>query len=152
MGGNLDQQVAEGEIVAGEAPFLRPEDESYAAAAIEFLLDARGKIGEGDYRLLRAAIGEGSGAGDQGALRQRLFQAPFTLCVLEQFFRTYRGPGLAPVRLVRRDDSKMQEAEVGHSPRRRSYIEGVARGDKDNIDAVAMGFGEQAMIVAESCR
>jgi hypothetical protein len=46
----------------------------------------------------------------------------------------------------------MQEAEVGHSPRRRSYIEGVARGDKDNIDAVAMGFGEQAMIVAESCR
>jgi hypothetical protein len=41
---------------------------------------------------------------------------------------------------------------VFHGPRRRSYIEGVARLDEDDFEAVALGFDEQEMIVEPSCR
>jgi hypothetical protein len=39
------------------------------------------------------------------------------------------------------------KAEVGHRPRRRSYIEGVAGRDQHHIEAFALGFREHAMIV-----
>ncbi len=67
---------------------------------------------------------------------------------MEEGFGSYGGFGFAPVGLVGRDDGEMREAEVGHGPRRRSDIEGIARGDEDDFDAVALGFGEQGMIVA----
>ena len=44
-----------------------------------------------------------------------------------------------------RADSEVPEAKVGHCTRCCSYIEGIARGDEDDVDAVAMGFGEQGI-------
>jgi hypothetical protein len=37
--------------------------------------------------------------------------------------------GFAPVGGVGRGEAEIREAEVGHGPGHRSYIEGVARGD-----------------------
>ena len=65
--------------------------------------------------------------------------------VLEEIRGADGGLRLAPVGLVRGDHGEVREAEVGHGPRRRSYIEGIARGDEDDFDAVALGFGEQGM-------
>jgi hypothetical protein len=95
--------VAKGEIVAGEAALFRPEDQGHAAAAVQVPYDARGQIRQRYDLLLRPAIGEGRGAGDQGALGQRLCQAFRAFCVLEQFFGADGGLGLAPVGLVGRD-------------------------------------------------
>jgi 2-phosphoglycerate kinase len=39
------------------------------------------------------------------------------------------------------------EAEVGHRPRRSSYIKGVAGRDQHHVEPFALGFREHAMIV-----
>jgi len=68
---------------------------------------------------------------------------------LEEIFGVDGRLCLAPVRLVRSDDCEARKAEVGHSPCRRSYIEGIARGDEDDFDAVAFAFSEQDAILGQ---
>jgi hypothetical protein len=52
------------------------------------------------------------------------------------------------MRVIGSGDGEAPKAEVGHGPRRCSYIEGIARGDEDDFDAVALVFGEQDAILA----
>jgi hypothetical protein len=52
------------------------------------------------------------------------------------------------VRRIGSHHRQPRKAEVGHGPRRRSYIEGVARRNKHHADAVALVFSQQEMIVA----
>ena len=68
VGGNLDENVAEGEVFAGEAVLFRAEDEGDAAAAGKLPRHQRRQMGQSHHRLLRLAIGEGSSADDQGAM------------------------------------------------------------------------------------
>lgn len=55
---------------------------------------------------------------------------------------------LAPMLLKRRHHGQPPKAEVRHGPRRRSYIEGIARLDQHHFDAFALGFGRQVVILA----
>jgi hypothetical protein len=43
----------------------------------------------------------------------------------------------------------VEQAEVGHGARYRSYIQGIARGDQDHVEQVALGFREHEMIVKQ---
>jgi hypothetical protein len=72
VGGDLDQDVAPGEVFAGKSMFFRAEDQGDAAAAGQFLGDQRSEFGKQDNPLLRLAPGEGSGADDQGAIGDSL--------------------------------------------------------------------------------
>jgi len=55
--------------------------------------------------------------------------------------------GFAEVFFIGRDDGEAGEAEVGHGPRRRADVERIARRDEDHVEAVAMGFCEQEIIL-----
>ena len=68
-----------------------------------------------------------------------------------QLLRHWREQGLrlAPMFLIRRDHAQVREAKVRYSPRRRSYIEGIARGDEYHCNAIALAFCEQDAILGQ---
>ena len=65
----------------------------------------------------------------------------------EQIGRADGGACFAPVRGVGGDDGEPVKAEVGHGAGRRADVEGIARGDENHFEAVALGFWRQEMIV-----
>ena len=65
---NLNEGVAPGEVLAGEAVFFRTEDEGDAAAAGHLLLNERSQVMQFDHRLLGLAIGECSCPEDERAV------------------------------------------------------------------------------------
>ncbi len=60
VGGDFDEYIAVGKIVAGEAVFLRAEDESGAVGGGEFPGKERGEIGQGNDGLARLSMGDGA--------------------------------------------------------------------------------------------
>ncbi len=88
-------------------------------------------------------MGERAGAEDKGAVCDSCGEVLRTVGVLEKTFGLDCGPGLAPVRLIGRDNGEMREAEVGHGARDGANVERVARTDEDDLDVVALGSGEQ---------
>jgi len=147
VGGDLEEQMAEGEIVAREAVLFRSEHEGYAAARFEIDLDQWPEIGKRYDALLRLAIGQSSGSDDQGAGGDGFGEGRMLMGVFEEFRSADGGAGLAPVRLKGSDDGEVREAEVGHGAGRCADVEGVAGGDEDDVDAVALEIGKQEMIV-----
>jgi hypothetical protein len=89
---------------------------------------------------------ERSGANHERAIGHSLRQALHAFRVLEQVRGADGRLRFAPVGLIRSDHGHAREAEVGHGPRRGSYIEGIARRDEDDVELVALGFGEQRPI------
>jgi len=136
MCGNFDEMVAEGKIVACEAAFFRSEDESDAAG---FSLEDGCKQRERDDGLLGLAVGEGSGAEDEGAVGDGFLERLGCARGCEQLFGADGGFGFAPVGFVGSDDGEARETEVGHGARGRSYIERIARRDEDDFELVALG-------------
>jgi hypothetical protein len=126
---------------------LRAEDQGDAPAAGEFPGGQRGQIRQRDDRLLGLAVGEGSGAGNKGAVGYCLGKIRAFDRVLEQFGCADGGASFAPVRRVGSGDREAGEPEVGHGARSGAYIEGIARGDENDFDAVELGFCQQGMIV-----
>ena len=65
----------------------------------------------------------------------------------EEFRSADGGAGFAPVGLVGCNNGEVGEAEVGHRTRDRANVEGIARGDEDDGDAIALEWSEQEMIL-----
>jgi hypothetical protein len=149
VGGNNCEQMAKGEVSLREAALFRAENEGDAAAARDFFLYEWGEIWKRNDRLFGLAVRERAGANDKGAICQRVGEALRDSRVFEQFVGTNSGLCLAPVRLVWSDDGQAREAEVGHGSRRRAYIEGIARGDENHFNAIALVFGEQDVILGQ---
>jgi hypothetical protein len=145
MGGDLDEEMAEGEIVAGEAALFRAENDRDAVGALTFLDEIREK-GELDDGLVRLAVGDGRGSDNESAVGDRLLEGVDAAGVLEQSFRANGRFGLAPVWLIRGDDGEAGEAEVGEGAGGCSYIEGIARRDEDDVEVLALGWGEQELM------
>jgi hypothetical protein len=133
------------EILLRKATFLRAKDEGYAIAARSLSAHQRRQFGQRNHWLLGLAMLERACAYDQRAVGYCLCQILGDFGVLEQVRGADRGLCLAPVRLIRSDDGEALEAEVGHGSRRRSYIEGIARGGEDYFEAVALRFAEQGI-------
>ena len=140
VGGDGDEDVAPGEVFAGEAVLFRTEDEGDAAAPAEFAGDERGEVREGDDRLLGLAVGERAGAENESGGGEGLGQGGGFQGVGEQPGRAYGGTGFAPMGGVWGDDGEAQEAEVGHGAGDRPDVEGVAGGDEDDVKPV-LGSG-----------
>ena len=146
---NDGEDVAAREIFLCEAPLFRAEDEAYAAAASELFLDERRQFRQRNDRLLGLAMLERAGANDQRAVGYRIREALRAFGVLEETFGMDGGLGFAPICFKGSDNGEAREAEVGHGSRRRSYIEGVARRDEDDFNAVALVLGEQDAILLQ---
>jgi hypothetical protein len=127
-----------------EAVFFRAEDKGDAAAAGDFPLDEWGNIWQGNEWLVGLAVLERACAHDEGAIGYGICERLCVARALEQIFGVDCGLCLAPIRLIRSDDGHAGEAEVGHGSRGRSYIEGIARRDEDDFNAIALVFGEQS--------
>ena len=93
-------------------------------------------------------MGEGSGADDQRAIRDRFGEGLGFVRVWSRFRRTDRGLGFAPVRLEGSHDARRREAEVGHGARAAAPMLSGLRGEtRTTSSRVALGFGEQGPIV-----
>jgi hypothetical protein len=68
----LDEEVAEGEVVTGEAVLFGTEDKGDAASASEFGMDHGSQGGKRNDGLLGFAMSEGPGAEDKGAISDGL--------------------------------------------------------------------------------
>jgi methylthioribulose-1-phosphate dehydratase len=150
FGGDDRQQMTVTEVVAGEAAFLRTKHQRNLAAARQLAADALTELGQRHNRLLGLATGKRPGAHHQRAIGDGFGKALCARGVLENGFGADGRLRLPPVRLIRRDDGEMLDAEVRHGPRRRSNIERVARRNQDNLDAVELSFGEQGAIVVRA--
>ena len=149
VGGDLDEQMAPGEVFAGEAVFFRTEDEGDAGGA--FLFDIGSEIRKGEDGLLGLAMSEGSGADDEGAVGDGLGQALCAAGLLEDIFRPDSRLRFAPVGLVGRNDGEIREAEVGHGAGGGADVEGIAR--RDQHDADGIGFrGQKTIVVPRRAR
>ena len=138
IGGDLKEQMAEGEVVAREAVFFRAKDKRYATASFKLIPDKRGEIGKRDHALFRLAIGQSPRAEDEGGGGDGVRAGRMLVSVFEEFRRADGGVGFAPVSLERSDDGEVRKAEVGHGPGHRADIERVAWGDEHDVDAVAL--------------
>ena len=147
MGWDDAEQVTATEVVAREAALLRPENQRNASSAGQFGGDAAAEIGQRHHRLLGLAGSERPGADHQRAIFDGIREALRAFGVLEEGFGPNGRLGLAPVRLIGRDDREMREAEVGHGSRRRADVERVARRDEHDLDAVELAGGEQGAIL-----
>ena len=125
--------VAEGEVFASEAVFFGAEDDGdLAGCMVEFAGDDGSELIEGDDGLFGFAVGEGAGAEDERAVADGFGEGGHFGGVGEEFGSANGGTGFAPVRLIRRHDGEMSEAEVGHGARDRADVEGVARRDEND--------------------
>ncbi len=150
VGGDGDENVAVREVFAGEAVLFRTEDKDDAAAAVEFARHKRGQVGEGDDRLLGLAVGKRAGADYQGGCGHGLGKSGGFNGVGEQPGCANGRTGFAPMGRPGGDDGEAREAEVGHGAGHRPDVEGVARGDEDDVETVlgaGLGWKGQRMIV-----
>jgi len=145
IGRDYGEYVAVREIFQGQAAFLRAEDESDVAAAGKLFLDEGRQFRQRNHRLLGLSVVERGCADDERAIGYRVGQGLSVAGILEKVRGANGRFRLAPMGLVGSNHGEAPETEVGHGPRRRSYIEGIARGDEDDVEAVAMGFGEQGI-------
>ena len=76
-----------------------------------------------------------------------LSQGRGLLRALEQFRRTDRRAGLAPVGRVGRNNGQLREAKVRHGPRRGPDIERIPRRDEHDMEAIVLGCGRQTTSV-----
>ena len=141
VGGDLDQDVAVGEVFAGEAVFFRAEDEGYAAgdAGDAFAFDEGSEMGKGNYRLFGLAVGQGSGAGDESAMGHGFGESFCPFGVLQKAFCADSGFHLLPMRFPGGDDGETRETEVGQGAGCCADVERIARGDEDDFELGALG-------------
>ena len=139
--------VAEGEIFAGEAVFFRAEDQGDSSGVIQFAGDGGSELIEADDWLFGFAVGERAGTEDEGRVANGLGQSGSFAGVGEKSWSADGGAGFAPVGLVGGDDDEAGKTEVGHGARYCTDVEGIARRDEHDGDAVALLRREQGMIV-----
>ena len=96
-----------------------------------------------------SAVGDCPGAEDERAFADGFGEGSNFAGVGEEFGSVDRGASFAPVGLVGCDHGEVGEAEVGHGARDRADVEGIARRDEDDGDAVALLCGQQGMIVEQ---
>jgi len=152
MGRNLDELVTEREVVAGEAALLGAEDESDSASACDLAVNNRHEVRQSHNGLRGLAARAGSGSDDErtrGDCRLKGFRVARGL---ENAASLNGGFCFAPVVFIRCDDGEMCEAEVGHGSRRRTDIERIARRNENGVEAMALGFREQELIVERVCQ
>jgi hypothetical protein len=147
IGGDFDEQMAESKVFAGESMLFRPEDQGDASATPGLVVHDLSQIGKRNDLLFGLAIGEGSSAHDQRAVGDGFGEARGLHRSFEQLRRTHGRACLAPMRSVGCNDGQARKAKVGHGARRRANVERVARRDENDLDAVALGFWRQEMIV-----
>ena len=92
---------------------------------------------------------ERAGANDEGAVGYGIGEGFRDSCVLEEIFGADGRLRLAPVGLIGSDDGEACEAEVGHGARGCSYIEGIARRDEDDFNAIALVVSGQDAILGQ---
>lgn len=144
--GNLDQSVAVGKIIAGEAVFLGAKYQGCACIG-----NMRGEdgdcLGKKQDGLVGFAMGASAGAGNERAVLQCFGEGRGLAGVREQFGRADGGACFAPVGLIGGDHGEAGKSEVGHGAGGRADVEGIARRNEDDVEPVALFGSEQEMIV-----
>jgi hypothetical protein len=155
VGGFDDHEgVAPGEIVAGQAVLFRAEEEGNAAdggLSGEGLFDQPAGFGQIENRLLGFAAVERAGAEDEGAVGDGFGEGLVDFGVAEQAGRADGGLGLHPIDGEGSDDAEALEAEVGHGAGGCADVHGIAWGDEDYVNAVALGGSQQGSILNRMC-
>ena len=130
------------EVLVGEATLLRAKQNSNKATDKMLAEEACGLVQAAD-RVLQLPKAHGSGAHNQGAIFDGLRDGLELFGFGEQRLGTNGGTGFAKGQFVGIYDAQMEKAEVAHGARGGADIERVARGDKNDPQAVGFGIGGQ---------
>jgi hypothetical protein len=147
VGGDGEDAVAKGEVVAGEAVLLRTEDEGDAGAVGAFTLQERSEIRKRNDRLLRLAGFKRAGAEYEGCRGYGFSKRATHCCVLEEVLGADGRLGFAPVGLIWGHDREAVEAEVGHGACDGANVERVARADENDVDGKRVDECERGGLV-----
>jgi hypothetical protein len=90
---------------------------------------------------LELAIADGSGPNDERAIGHGFCDGLELLRVCENLGGADCGARFAKCSFVGVHDSQMSDAEVAHGAGSRSDVEGIARGDEDDAEAVELSSG-----------
>jgi len=151
-GGDGNQLVAPGEILAREAVFFRAEDEGDAACAGQLLCNDGSERGQGDDRLLGLAAVDRAGAEHERRCCDGLGKGRGEPRRGEQKLGVDGRAGGAPGGVVGVDDGQSREAEVGAGAGRGADVERVARADENDVERGVLLFGGQENIVERGGR
>ena len=91
--------------------------------------------------MLRLAAADGGGADNERAIRDRFGNCFEFRGLREQRLSANGGTRLAKSPFVGTHREKMEETEVAHGAGRRANVERIARGDKNNPQAIGFGVG-----------
>src|SRR5712671_5890688 len=93
--------------------------------------------------MLQLAEADGGGSDDERAVCDGFAERLELFGPGEQRRRADRGPRLAKCQLIRVHHAKMEESEVAHGAGCRADVEGIARGDEYDAQAVEFGMERQ---------
>jgi len=140
--GDAQQPMAVAEIFIRKAALLGTEKQGGAAAGEMRAQDTGRLLGAAD-RMLQLTLANGSGSDDQGAIRDGFGDGLELFGTGKQRLGANRGARLAKGQLKGVHHAKMEKAEVAHSAGGGPYVERIARGDKNDTQAVGFGMGRQ---------
>lgn len=107
------------------------------------LVDDAPSLFEAANGVLRLATANGGGTYNQGAVRDGFGDRFKFFGARKQWLRTDGGTRFAKGQFVRVYDAKMQKAEIAHSARGGPNVQGIARLDEDDMQAVGFGIRRQ---------
>ena len=93
--------------------------------------------------MLQLAEADGGGSDDERAVCDGFAERLELFCPGEQRRGADRGTRLAECQLIGVHHTEMEESEVAHRPGAGADVEGIARTDKYDAQAVEFGLGRQ---------
>jgi hypothetical protein len=123
--------------------FLGTENKGDPGFVVAFAGDEGSKLIKADDGLFGLSMGEGAGAEDECAVADGFRESGCFEGFCEEVWSADGGAGFAPVGLVGRDHGKAGEAKVGHGAGDCADVEGIARRDENDGDAVALLWRNQ---------
>jgi len=131
--GDTQKPMAVAEVFIGEAALLRAEKKRHTAAR-EMLSKVTGGLLEAMHRMLQLSKAYGGSSDDQRTIRYGVRDGLELLGFDEQRRGAHGGARLAKTELIGVHHTKMEEAEVAHGAGGSADVEGIARGDKHDLE------------------
>jgi hypothetical protein len=140
--GDAQEPMAMAEVFIGEATLFRTEKQGNTAAG-RMLAEEAGGLVQAAHGVLQLPKANRSGSNNESAILDGFSNGLEFFGFGEQRRGADGGTGLAKCQFVGVHDAKMEKAEIAHGARGGADVERVARGDKNDPQAVGFGISWQ---------
>ena len=141
-GGYTQQPMAMAEVFVRKAALFGAEQKGDSTAGEMFMDEARSLL-KAANRMQGLAAADGSGANNEGAVRDGIGDGFEFFGAGKQRLRADGGTRFAESQFVWVYHAKMREAEVAHGPGSGADVQGIARLDENDAQVVEFGVRRQ---------